>query len=1088
MSGDYSAHSFDPLRDFAAVLMQQGRPALDADWNELAQIVERRLRAETVDVIGRAVVPRETPDGFRIRPEAGPDGPTLQIGRGRMYVDGYLAENHGVIGEDNPPAFDRSRVTEGRRVGVLDELISREPGDFVDYFAQPYLPAPPELEDGGPFLVYLDVWQREVTPVEDPGLLEPALGGNDTTTRWQTVWQVRVLESPVDGLSCATADDEIEQWSALIAPSAARLTNRTVEFDDPDDPCLIPPGGGYRGLENQHYRVEIHRAPDDGAGGLQHSLADARFKWSREGASVVSAVEEFLGPDRVRVNRVGRDSVLSFRTGDWVEVTDDIRELHGWSGDMRQVTVDEDSRVLELDQPVSPDLVPSNAGADTAAARHSRMIRWDQSGRVQLEDGTEWVPDLGETSDGLIPVPPNGEGVVLEHGIVVSFSADPEGGSVRPRDHWTFAARTAGAQIETLVDAPPRGIQHHYARLAVVEFPETVQNCRIMWPPELEGGHDCSCSVCVTPQSHNGGELTIQGAIDQLPLDGGTVCLDAGTYLLGSTPVEIGRRNGVRVKGRGAATRLAYTGEGAAIRLSLVQGCAVEDLSVTVTPPEDGRLTSACVHLHHALRPALRRLFLSLPDTGPRPHPGIRLEGWLYGLEIEACDVVAPIGIASAGGMSGGADGYTALDQTRIEQTTVASRRAVDLSGSTMHLGPVLIARNDLTGGSGGGIHATGMGRAEARLTVDGNVIRTSSGGEGVVVGVSASIVQDNDITVAGEQVASGVRFEEGFLPSATLSSQVIGNNLRGGAAVRIDTDMAALLIKRNLIRNCASAAILTGEDAAVGTLAIDNNVIEEVLESPAPTGAVAAIHLSHVADAQVVSNVLAGVARNAANNRLVAGVIAHGVQGMLVHGNRIREVGRGEGGPPIYAVLVVEPFDLVEISDNRLSGSQEAVSGNWTGIAVAVQRENVPTVAALPAFLTAGDTRVAISSLRVREEGRAAGEAQLTIKGNQLTDAHVGSSLMVSIQPSIESSCVFEGNQCLLLVQGGSEPLVRIAAPRIVSSNNVVRSPSDTDSMWLFVGDDGQAAVLGNLTFGNIRLNNAELPQPFQPLNLLAP
>jgi len=42
MSGDYSRKTFDPLRDFSGVLMQQGRVQLDADWNELVGIISRR--------------------------------------------------------------------------------------------------------------------------------------------------------------------------------------------------------------------------------------------------------------------------------------------------------------------------------------------------------------------------------------------------------------------------------------------------------------------------------------------------------------------------------------------------------------------------------------------------------------------------------------------------------------------------------------------------------------------------------------------------------------------------------------------------------------------------------------------------------------------------------------------------------------------------------------------------------------------------------------------------------------------------------------------------------------------------------------
>src|SRR3954469_15365311 len=127
MSGDYSRNSFRALRDFAGVLLQQGHAALDADWNELVAIVERRLRAETVDIIGRAVVPRETPLGFEIRAALSGGQQHLTIGRGRMYVDGLLAENHGAANWPGmppdaalqPPVFDRTRVADGRQLGVL---------------------------------------------------------------------------------------------------------------------------------------------------------------------------------------------------------------------------------------------------------------------------------------------------------------------------------------------------------------------------------------------------------------------------------------------------------------------------------------------------------------------------------------------------------------------------------------------------------------------------------------------------------------------------------------------------------------------------------------------------------------------------------------------------------------------------------------------------------------------------------------------------------------------------------------------------------------------------------------------------------
>jgi 2-polyprenyl-6-methoxyphenol hydroxylase-like FAD-dependent oxidoreductase len=49
------------------------------------------------------------------------------------------------------------------------------------------------LESGRRYLVYLDVWERHLTHIEAPSIREVALGGPDTTTRAQIVWQVRPL-------------------------------------------------------------------------------------------------------------------------------------------------------------------------------------------------------------------------------------------------------------------------------------------------------------------------------------------------------------------------------------------------------------------------------------------------------------------------------------------------------------------------------------------------------------------------------------------------------------------------------------------------------------------------------------------------------------------------------------------------------------------------------------------------------------------------------------------------------------------------------------------------------------------------------
>src|SRR5262245_5429264 len=181
----------NPLLDYAAVELKQGGVLLDADANELVAILDRRLRALAGDVLGRATVGANTPDAFRITLAAG----GLNIGRGRLYVDGLLAENHGAA-DPAQREFD----------DLMAETRFTKP---VPYDAQPYLPAAPALPRAGRHLVYLDVWNREVTHLERPDLVETAVGV-ETSSRLQTVWQVRVLaEEAAAGTTCASPDADL---------------------------------------------------------------------------------------------------------------------------------------------------------------------------------------------------------------------------------------------------------------------------------------------------------------------------------------------------------------------------------------------------------------------------------------------------------------------------------------------------------------------------------------------------------------------------------------------------------------------------------------------------------------------------------------------------------------------------------------------------------------------------------------------------------------------------------------------------------------------------------------------------------------
>jgi hypothetical protein len=486
MKGDFSRQTFDPRKHYSGVLMQQGRVQTDADWNEQEAIGRRRTQLEARDVIGPCGGPEDAA-GFGVAIV----GTELTIGAGRYYVDGLLAENEvdGVAFEDQPDL-----------PGADDWLAALTKAKATNA------------------LVYLDVWERHITPLDDALLREVALGGPDTATRVKTVWQLRVLPvdsgadpakvkalvakraavqkklievqasggDPVDiaelqaelakldaqiaaASGDARCDSDFGEWDDLVADPERTLNARTQPPTNPDGPCVVPPTAGYRRLENQLYRVEVH---GPGAPGV------ATFKWSRDNGSVVTTIEKISGKD-VTVHDLGPDDILGFATGQWIEISDDAGELAGAPGQLAQIdTINESLRRITLKAAPTPLAVTAD-GVDPA--RHPKLRRWDQSGTTATASGVgttaAWLP--------------------LEDGVEIQLS----GVEFRTGDYWVIPARTATGEIEWPPFAIPniapepqarRGIAHHYCRLALLEFDASIEgwavaeDCRRLFPPLTE--------------------------------------------------------------------------------------------------------------------------------------------------------------------------------------------------------------------------------------------------------------------------------------------------------------------------------------------------------------------------------------------------------------------------------------------------------------------------------------------------------------------------------------------------------------------------------------------------------------------------
>lgn len=533
MPGDYSRETFDARKRYAAVLMQQGRVQLDADWNEQGRIRRHRDETEARDVIGCCGAPLAG-GGFGISEL--PEGVDLAISPGRIYVDGILCEldaaavpaaliagsppqlqleslyvdgyplepgnwvEVSAVGETpvSPPlpvvALRVSTVNEEAATLTVDGDLSAFQSSpppalalrrITTFLTQPDFPnpgienaaSPPPVIASPPgqlvlppgvYLAYLDVWHREVTAHDDPRIREVALGGPDTAARLKTTRQVRLIEvaaaSPPD-VSCSA---EFPEWDALTASPSGRLNARTQAASADDNPCQLPPSAGYRRLENQLYRVEVH----DGG-----SREEATYKWSRDNGSVETKILDIDVADgtRVEVSSTGRDEALGFRPGQWVEIVDDESELKGQPHPL--VQIDEVSPGQNLI------VLKNDISSHRGTAR--KLRRWDHSSMLDsggnLQDAGGAVPMTAVDAEGWAP---------LEGGIEVEFGE----GSYRPGDYWLIPARTNTGEIEWPPFAPralpipqaPFGIDHHYCRLALVEVASdgalSVSDCRCRFP------------------------------------------------------------------------------------------------------------------------------------------------------------------------------------------------------------------------------------------------------------------------------------------------------------------------------------------------------------------------------------------------------------------------------------------------------------------------------------------------------------------------------------------------------------------------------------------------------------------------------
>ena len=432
MKGDFTRRTFRRRDHYRGVLLQQGRVALDADWNEQVEIQDHLDRTTTLDTVGRHGAPAGAA-GMEIICATGDittggcQAADLQISAGRYYVDGILCENE----------------------------------ETVPLAAQPDLPGKELPSYPGRYIAYLDVWAEHVTMFERPELREVALGGPDTATRSRTIWQVRLVKPEQTPDGCPPEDPPFVP--ELPAGTPGRLRARAKAPDDDPGPCVIPATARYRRLENQLYRVEIRTGSGPGS--------TPTYLWSRENGSVAARLLTVAG-DVLTIDAPPRDERLGLARDNWVEVTDSARVRRGERGYLGQL---EDVKGTKLTvrrwlgaQPANNELTEGKV-----------VRRWDSEGELKV--GTGWVGLEGGVE---VEFEAGGTYRTGDYWLIPARSANLDGQPIDPDLAGNIEWPREGGKPAFRRAV---GIKHHYAPLAVLELGKggwrRIGDCRNVFPP-----------------------------------------------------------------------------------------------------------------------------------------------------------------------------------------------------------------------------------------------------------------------------------------------------------------------------------------------------------------------------------------------------------------------------------------------------------------------------------------------------------------------------------------------------------------------------------------------------------------------------
>ncbi len=421
MSTDITRRTFDPANHYSGVVMQQGRVALDADWNEQSAILLHYMRTLTRDLFGKYAGP-DADLGFELVTAADPrwnDRLTALAGSGPR-----LAAMQDAVRSGNILIWPGSYYVDGIRVRneapmFYDAQLGYPFNDMIT------LDVINKWNDA--VLLYLKVWEQEITYVQDDRIREVALGGPDTTARTKVRWQVLALPKPpkseIKNFGCSFVD-------TLPQLGLGTLRARARQASAAPGPCITAPDARYRGQDNHLYRVEIHQG-----GEATGDAGGATFKFARDNGAAVFPIRAF-GTNTVEVESLGRDRRFGLKPGDWVEVLNDRVAVSGRAGPLFAVEKACNDSLTVTFGPATDAAADLGRIAKEGADLHPMLRLWNHAGDAKFA-GALPVTAVDETklTDGWIE---------LEDGIQIRFAPKLR---YEAGDFWQVEARVATGDV-----------------------------------------------------------------------------------------------------------------------------------------------------------------------------------------------------------------------------------------------------------------------------------------------------------------------------------------------------------------------------------------------------------------------------------------------------------------------------------------------------------------------------------------------------------------------------------------------------------------------------------------------------------------